>query len=169
MSVDESSTNMNPAFIEIQNYWLNGQVESSHERITRPAHNPRRLPCSGRLQVDHQQVRGVNMIKMTITTIMITTKTSTSQVGKMARPILKASLSSEYLAMERRSTWIWKTTGENEENPNSQKKAWFFSFYLFSTSPYSKHTIYHCPALMSLAVVEEQLVQVSRLLSKERQ
>ena len=49
------------------------------------------------------------------------------------------------------------------------KKAWFFSFYLFSTSPYSKHTIYHCPALMSLAVVEEQLVQVSRLLPKERQ
>ena len=49
------------------------------------------------------------------------------------------------------------------------KKAWFFSFYLFSTSPYSKHTIRHCPALMSLAVVEEQLVQVSRLLSKERQ
>ena len=48
------------------------------------------------------------MIKMTITTTKIANnnKTSTSQVGKMARPILKASLSSEYLTMERRSTWI---------------------------------------------------------------
>ena len=153
---------------------MNGQVEPSHERNTRPAHNPRRLPCSGRLQVDHQQVGGVNMIKMIITTTKITTsnnnKTSTSQVGKMARPILKASLSSEYLTMERRSTWIWKTTGEKMKKIQIlKKKLDFFSFYLFSTSPYSKHTIRHCPALMSLAVVEEQLVQVSRLLSKERQ
>ena len=50
------------------------------------------------------------MIKMRITTTKITTsnnnKTTTTQVGKMARPILKASLSSEYLTMERRSTWI---------------------------------------------------------------
>ena len=61
MSVDESSTNMNPAFIEIQNYWLNGQVESSHERITRPAHNPRRLPCSGRLQV-HRYIKQLFLV-----------------------------------------------------------------------------------------------------------
>ena len=101
----------------------------------RPAHNPRRLPCSGRLQVDHQQVGGVNMIKMRITTTKITTsnnnKTSTTQVGKMARPILKASLSSEYLAMERRSTWIWKTTGEKMKKIQILKKSLIFSVFIY--------------------------------------
>ena len=120
-------------WFRIQNYWMDGQVEPSHERNTRPAHNPRRLPCSGRLQVDHQQVGGVNMIKMTITTTKIANnnKTSTSQVGKMARPILKASLSSEYLTMERRSTWIWKTTGEKMKKIQILKKSFIFSVFIY--------------------------------------
>ena len=55
-------------------------------------------------------------------------KTSTSQVGKMARPILKASLSSEYLTMERRLTWIWKTTGGKMKKIQILKESLIFQY-----------------------------------------
>ena len=49
----------------------------------------------------------------------------------MARPILKASLSSEYLTMERRSTWIWKTTGEKMKKIQILKKSLIFSVFIY--------------------------------------